>query len=215
LFISPLRQVFAKVNLRLQMKPAAISRLACLGALLCLAASAGASNWEDYPGKIDMGGWRIARNSQNHAEVVLLGPPGGKVIVGTPTQPLTAYMFLPDYIVARTQSASGESYYLIQRDWPTSTRLGDQRIVKLSGPLTLAQLQADPAWSSDIEGMDFVTPRPPPEAIFWKKPGIVILYTLVALGPLILLLGVSLIVIVVLSVWLMRRNRARAAGPSA
>jgi len=197
------------------MRLTALSCIACLAALLSLAAAAGAASWEDYPGEIDMGGWRIARNSQNHAEVVLLGPPGGKVIVGSAAEPLMAYMFLPDYIVARTQTASGENYYVIQRDWPTGSQLGDQRIVKLSGPLTLSQLKANPTWNEQVEGMEFIAPRAPPEAIFWKKPGIVILYSIVALAPLILLIGVpllALIMLIVLIVRLRRNKRARAMG---
>jgi hypothetical protein len=194
------------------MKLATLARIACLAALLSLASGVGASGWEDYPGRIDMGGWRIARDSQNHAEVVLLGPPGGKLIVGSAAEPLVAYMFLPDYIVARTQTAAGENYYVIQRAWPTSSQLGDQRIVKLSGPLTLDQLKANPTWNEQVEGMDFITPRAPPEAIFWKKPGIVILYSIVALGPLILLVGAALIVLIVSIVWLRRRKSARGMG---
>ena len=100
--------------------------------------AAGASTWEDFPGDIDLGGWRIARNSQNHAEVVLLGPPGQKVIVGSAVDPLTGYVFGPQYIAAQTKGASGERYYLIQRGWPTKSEVGDQRIVKLSGPLSRA-----------------------------------------------------------------------------
>jgi hypothetical protein len=190
------------------MKVASVSRLLCLAAMLFFATAACATSWEDYPGNIDMGGWRIARNSSNHAEVVLLGPPGGKVIVGSPTEPLVGYLFLPDEIVAHTQTATGDNYYVIHRDWPTSSQLGDQRIVKLSGPLTLAQLNANPTWKDEVEGMDFTAPQAPPEAIFWKKPGIVILYSIVALWPLTLLVGLGLIGIIVFLI--LRRLRKHA-----
>jgi hypothetical protein len=186
---------------------AALSRLLCLAVMLFLATAARATNWEDYPGNIDMGGWRIARNSSNQAEVVLLGPPGGKVIVGSATEPLVAYLFLPDYIVARTQTATGDNYYVIERDWPTNSQLGDQRIVKLSGPLTLAQLNANPTWKDEIEGMPFATPQAPAKAIFWKKPGIVILYSIVALWPLVLLV---LLLIGIIGFVVVRRQRKRA-----
>src|SRR5690242_15521432 len=112
------------------MKSAFLSRFLCLAAMLFFATAASAVTWEDYPGDIDMGGWRIARNSDNHAEVVLLGPPGAKVIVGSAKEPLVGFLLLPDYIVVRTQSATGENYYVIQRDWPTGNQVGDQRIVK-------------------------------------------------------------------------------------
>jgi hypothetical protein len=190
----------------------ALSRIVCLVTLFCLTSVAGAASWEDFPGNIDMGGWRVARNSSNHAEVVLLGPPGGRVIVGNAAAPVVEYLFLPDYIVARTQSVSGDSYYIIQRAWPTSTQLGDQRIVRLSGPLTRAQLEADPAWSDQIEGMPFTAPRAPAKAIFWKKPGIVILYSIIALGPLILLLGIPLIAVILVILWFRRRKRTGESG---
>jgi len=189
-----------------------LSRLLCLAAMIFFATTASAVTWEDYPGNIDMGGWRIARNSSNHAEVVLLGPPGGKVIVGSPTEPLVGYLFLPDEIVAHTQTATGDNYYVIHRDWPTSSQLGDQRIVKLSGPLTLAQLNANPTWKDEVEGMAFTAPQAPPEAIFWKKPGIVILYSIVALWPLMLLVGLPLIGIMVFIIVRRRRNHASGFG---
>jgi hypothetical protein len=189
-----------------------LSRLLCLAAMIFFATTASAVTWEDYPGNIDMGGWRIARNSSNHAEVVILGPPGGKVIVGSATEPLVAYWFMPVYIVARSQSAAGDNYYVIERDWPTNSQLGDQRIVKLSGPLTLAQLNANPTWRDEVEGMPFSTPQAPPESIFWKKPGIVILYSIVALWPLMLLVGLPLIGIMVFIIVRRRRNHASGFG---
>src|SRR5262245_54682316 len=97
--------------------------------LLCCVPAARAVDWPDYPGKIDMGGWRIARNSANRAEVVLLGPPGGRVIVGSAAAPMVGYLFTPDSIFVQTRAGSADQYYVIQRDWPTSSHLGDQRIV--------------------------------------------------------------------------------------
>jgi hypothetical protein len=194
------------------MKAIPLARLVSLAAMVFVTTAASAVTWDDYPGNIDMGGWRIARNSSNHAEVVLLGPPGGKVIVGGPTEPLVGFLFLPDEIFAHTQTATGDNYYVIQRDWPTSSQLGEQRVVKLSGPLTLAQLNANPTWKDEIEGMPFTTPQGPPKAIFWKKPGIVILYSIVALWPLTLLVGVLLLGIIVFLIG-RRRRHARRGGP--
>jgi hypothetical protein len=182
-------------------------RLAIPVVLLCLASAASAA-WQDYPGNIDLGGWSIVRSQSNPSEVVLLDPPAGTVIVGSPDEPLTEYLFSPDFIFAKTQAGSTGKYYVIQRDWGPGRHTGDQIIVKRSGPLTRAQLEANPAWNDEITGMTWNHPRARNPSIFWSRPGTSILYAIVALGPVILLFLTPIVAIALVIVWLRRRRRS-------
>jgi len=184
-----------------------IRTLGAMLLLLCFASITQASKWQDYPGNIDMGGWRVVRNQANPAEVALLGPPAEHVIVGSASEPMVGFLFTPDIIFAQTRTGATDHYYVIERDWPTESHLGEQRIVKLTGPITYAQLQANPTWNDEISIGPFHQPRAPNTPIFWKHPITYTFYALVVLGPILLIVLIPLIAIILLLVWLRRRSK--------
>ncbi len=177
--------------------------------LLTIPALARAATWDDYPGSLDLGGWSVVRNHDNPSEVVLLGPPHNAIIVGSAAEPLTAFLFSPDFIFAQTGARRAEKYYVVERGWPTDRETGDQTILKFTGPISSAQFNANSTWTDEMATPDWNVPRAPNGSIFWKKPGVVILYSLIILGPLILIVLVPIVVIVLL-ITARRRNRAAA-----
>jgi hypothetical protein len=179
------------------------------------AAVARAGDWRPYPGNIDMGGWRIVRNDQG--QVALLGPPDHHVVVGPDAGQMTGYLFTPKFIVTRHSSAAGggaEHYYVVERAWPNpNSQLGDQRIVKLSGPLTRSELEAASDWEDAVGMLPYMTaPQAPAESIFWKKPFVVIFYSLVVLGGPILAVLVPVVIVIAFAVRRARRKREQTGA---
>jgi hypothetical protein len=191
------------------MKPLAIVRFLFICALLCVCSVVRASDWENYPGSFDVGGWSVVRSRGNPSEVVLLGPPNKTVIVGSASEPLSAFIFSPTFIYAKTGAGPSEKYYVIERGWGPGSHLGDQIIVKLNGPMTRAELEGNSAWNEWYGGREWSSPQPPPRSIFWQSPGTFILYTIIFLAPTILVFLIPIIAIVLLILWVRRRSRQR------
>jgi hypothetical protein len=174
-----------------------------------MAAVAHGAEWQPYPGNFDMGGWSIVRNSQG--QVALLGPPNHQVVVGPDDGQMVGFLFTPRFIITRQQGSSGaERYFVIERGWKdqSTPHTAEQLIIKKSGPLTRAELDAGADWQDELGMLPYMNaPRAPPQAIFWKKPFIVIFYSLVVLGGPILIILVPLVVVGFLIVRMLRRRR--------
>jgi Flp pilus assembly protein TadB len=100
----------------------------------------------------------------------------------------------------------------MERGWKdqNTPRTAEQLIAKKTGPLTRTELDAGPDWHDELAMLPYMnSPRAPAQAIFWKKPFIVVFYSLAVLGGPILTALATLAVVGFLIVRMVRRRRRR------